>query len=244
MHTTNFRELSREDAPRVILFDLWRTLYQSLDKEPIKDLQAIFGHNMQAEGGHWEPELDPAFLRLCLTCNCADPEHFLNHVAVAFGYRAQPQALERFKVILAREVLNLCRYEDVPETLAGLKEKGYRLGVVSNLWAFPERRIFVDNGFGANFEHRIYSYEVGHRKPEPEIFLEACKRFGVEPGQCLMVGDHPEADVQGALRVGMRAALIDRPGEFSHLQIPGVRVMRSLTELLELPHPLPDSNGV
>ncbi|HEY9870181.1 MAG TPA: HAD family hydrolase [Candidatus Obscuribacterales bacterium] len=231
----DFASVSKEEAPKVVLFDLWRTLYLSLDKEPIKDLQEILEHNMQAGAhGHWEAELDPAFLRLCLTTNICDPAVFLNHVAGVFGKTVPAQALERFQAILAREVLNLARYEDVDETIEGLKEKGYRLGLISNLWAFPERRIFVDNGFGDNFEHRIYSFEVGHRKPEPEIFLEACKRFGVEPGDCLMVGDHPEADIKGSLRVGMSAALIDRPGEFrGHL--PGVRVMRTLTELLALP---------
>lgn len=231
----DFASVSKEEAPKVVLFDLWRTLYLSLDKEPIKDLQEILEHNMQAGAhGHWEVELDPAFLRLCLTTNICDPAVFLNHVAGVFGKAVPAQALERFQAILDREVLNLARYEDVDETIGGLKEKGYRLGLVSNLWAFPERRIFVDNSFGDNFEHRIYSFEVGYRKPEPEIFLEACKRFGVAPGDCLMVGDHPEADIKGSLRVGMSAALIDRPGEFrGHL--PGVRVMRTLSELLALP---------
>jgi len=231
----DFKSVRKEDAPKVILFDLWRTLYLSLDKEPIKDLQEILGHNMQAgPHGHWEAELDPVFLRLCLTTDCCDPERFLSKVAAAFGYSVNETALDKFKAILAREVLNLARYEDVDETIAGLKGKGYRLGVISNLWAFPEHRIFGQNGFGHNFEHLIYSYRVGHCKREPEIFLEACRVFEVRPEDCLMVGDHPKLDVEGALAVGMNATLIDRPGE-ARLQVPNIRVMRTLVELLELP---------
>lgn len=234
----DFSSVRKEDAPKVVLFDLWRTLYLSIDKEPIKDLQEIFGHKVEkGEHGHWEAQLDQSFLRLCLTTDVCDPELFLSKVAAVFGYTPSAAALERFKAILAREVLNLAQYKDVDETLQGLRSKGYRLGVVSNLWAFPERRIFSDGGFGANFEHRIYSFEVGHRKPEPEIFLEACRRFGVRPDECLMVGDNLEADIRGALNVGMSAALIDRdprPGEERPF-IPGVRVMRTLAELLELP---------
>lgn len=233
MHT-NFKELSREEAPRVILFDLWRTLYLSLDKEPIKDLQGIFSHNMQVEGGHWEPELDPEFLRLCLSTNIPDLEKFLRFVADQYGYQVPPQAVQEFQRILDRERFGLARYKDVDPTIAVLKAKGYRLGVISNLWPFPNDSIF-DGSFASNFEHIIRSYEVGHPKPDQEIFNEAAKRFQVEPTECLMVGDHPKADIEGALKAGMHAALIDRPGEFCHLQIPGVRVMRSLTELLELP---------
>jgi len=231
----DFRSVSKDDAPPTIIFDLWRTLYLSLDKEPIKDLQFALGHNVQtAPGGHWEAELDPSFLRLCLSTNICDMERFCYFVAGKFGLTVTPQALLRFREVLARETLNLARYEDVDETIAGLKAKGYRLGIISNLWAFPERRIFGVNGFGNHFEHRVYSYEVGCPKPDPEIFLEAIKRFGVDPGQCLMVGDNPEADIKGALKVGMHAALIDRPGECP-VRVPGVRAMRSLTELLELP---------
>lgn len=230
----DFKSVRKEEAPKVIVFDLWRTLMLSVDKEPIKDLQGILGHNVQFAHGHWEPELDPDFLRFCLTTNCCDPERFLSMVARAFGRVAPPEAIDAFNAVLARESLNLARYEDVDDTIAGLKAKGFPLAILSNLWSFPERRIFVDNNFGRHFDHRIYSYEVGHRKPEPEMFLEVCKRFGVRPEDCLMVGDHPEADIQGALRVGMNAALIDRPGE-THVQIPNVRVMRTLRELLELP---------
>lgn len=221
----------------VVIFDLWRTLYLSLDKEPIKDLQEILGHNVQAGAhGHWEAELDSNFLRLCLTTDIDDPKKFLDHVAGRFGLKVPPEALPRFQEILNRESLNLARYEDVADTLEGLKARGYRLGIISNLWAFPEPKIFVENGFGDLFEHRIYSYKSGHAKPDPEIFAEAVKAFGVEPGQCLMVGDNPKADVEGAINAGMKAALIDRPGECPRHLIPaGVRVMRSLTELLELP---------
>lgn len=231
----DFASVQKQEAPKVILFDLWRTLFRSADKEPILDLQEIFGHNMEyVDGGHLKPQVDPAFLRLCLTTNIREPERFLSHVAQVYGFSATREVLARFQTILEREAYDLSRYEDVNETIVGLKEKGYRLGIISNLWAFPERRIFVENNFGDHFEHRVYSFEIGHEKPEPEIFHEACKRFGVEAGDCLMVGDHPEKDVQGALQVGMNAALIDRRDEV-RTPIAGVRKMRTLTELLELP---------
>jgi len=49
----------------------------------------------------------------------------------------------------------------------------------------------------------VYSEEVGLRKPDPEIFLHACRRLGVEAGATMYVGDNLATDVQGAAAVGM-----------------------------------------
>jgi len=38
-----------------------------------------------------------------------------------------------------------------------------------------------------------------------EIFLRAAQRLGVAPHECVMVGDNPEADMMGAMNVGMKA---------------------------------------
>ncbi len=220
--------------PTVILFDLWRTLYLSMDKEPIRDVQEIFRHNLQVgDRGRLEAQVDPDFLRKCLTTNIRDPELFLQAIAEEFGYEVPEGGLERFRAVLQRETVGLARYNDVDETLEGLRRRGYRLGVISNLWVFPEAEIFAGKNerFGQLFEHRIYSFEIGHAKPAPEIFLAAAQRFDIEPSQCLVVGDHPLYDAKAAVDAGMRAVVIDRPGECK-VQIPGVPVIRTLKELL------------
>lgn len=50
-------------------------------------------------------------------------------------------------------------------------------------------------------------------KPGRTLFLEACRSMSLEPGQCLMIGDDVEADVGGALRAGLAAALV-RTGKY------------------------------
>src|SRR5690606_16524137 len=81
---------------------------------------------------------------------------------------------------------------------------------------------------------RIYSFEVGYRKPDPEIFLEACRKAGVRPDECLMIGDNLQADILGALNVGMQAALINREKKVAAQDVPeGVPNMFSLTDLFQ-----------
>jgi putative hydrolase of the HAD superfamily len=51
-----------------------------------------------------------------------------------------------------------------------------------------------------------YSDEVGVRKPDAEIFHATLSRAGVPPDEAVHIGDNPDADVAGALAIGMRAA--------------------------------------
>ena len=46
------------------------------------------------------------------------------------------------------------------------------------------------------------------RKPDVRIFGLACERLGVPPEEVLMVGDNLEADIKGALNVGMKVVYI------------------------------------
>jgi putative hydrolase of the HAD superfamily len=46
---------------------------------------------------------------------------------------------------------------------------------------------------------------VGKKKPDPEIFNHALKVGSVSSSEAVMIGDSLEADVQGALNVGMHA---------------------------------------
>ncbi|AGS24541.1 HAD superfamily hydrolase protein (plasmid) [Rhizobium etli bv. mimosae str. Mim1] len=41
-------------------------------------------------------------------------------------------------------------------------------------------------------------------KPEPLIFQTACSRMAAHPADCLMIGDNPLTDGEGAKRLGMR----------------------------------------
>jgi HAD superfamily hydrolase (TIGR01662 family) len=238
--------MSNPDAlgrrPKVILFDLWKTLVTSHCKEPVWNAQRILGHRVNAaDGGQLVVEQDDDFLRYCLTTNISDPHEFLHHAASTFNAIVQPESLGEFQKVLRGESMCTAVFGDVFETLVALKQQGYRLGVVSNAWAFPFEHIFEKIHFngvtlGSFFEHIVGSYEVGFRKPEPEIFLETARRFDVEPEECVFVGDNIDADCGGAANVGMRRALIDRPGEFSEAEVesrvPGTVYLHDLRELI------------
>jgi HAD superfamily hydrolase (TIGR01509 family) len=124
-------------------------------------------------------------------------------------------------------------YDDVGPVLQMLAARDLTLGVISNshrsLDAFREH--FALTGV---IRAAVSSAEHGFMKPHPSIFERALEQAGVQAGEALMVGDSLKADVEGALRSGMRAVLLRRSGEVPASMPEGVPVIRTLDELV--PH--------
>ena len=100
---------------------------------------------------------------------------------------------------------------DAVETLQELRERGLKIGVLSNtIWSRRRHEeIFARDGVLGLIDGAVYTSEVPWTKPHPEAFLAAMKAVGVtEPARCLFVGDRLFDDVWGAQNVGMRAAHI------------------------------------
>lgn len=66
---------------------------------------------------------------------------------------------------------------------------------------------FGVGAFAAMFAYAANKKPVFCGKPEPLFFNELCRRLGVEPSRCVLVGDNLESDIQGARGVGMRTIL-------------------------------------
>jgi len=123
-------------------------------------------------------------------------------------------------------------YDDVRPTLAGLRARGIRLGIISN-WTGDLEDVLKRIDLHSSFDVVIDSARLGHEKPHPEIFAEALRRAGVQPRAALHVGDSIEHDVEGALGSGLRPVLIDRIGRHTAFdRAPRVRDLSELAGLL------------
>jgi HAD superfamily hydrolase (TIGR01549 family) len=100
-------------------------------------------------------------------------------------------------------------FEDVLPTLESLREKGYKLCMLSN-WDFTLRRICDNLKLTSYFEKIYPSLEFGVEKPSPELFKIVEKDFGLSGTEILHVGDDPRDDFHGATQVGWKALLLDR----------------------------------
>jgi len=96
----------------------------------------------------------------------------------------------------------------IADTLARLRSDGYRIGMVSNTgrtWGRFLRVVQDRLGIAHYFDVRVFSDEVGVRKPGLEIFRRALDGLREMPSGLVHVGDDVEADVAGARGAGMRA---------------------------------------
>jgi epoxide hydrolase-like predicted phosphatase len=105
--------------------------------------------------------------------------------------------------LIDRLFAGLAPDEEMLDAVRAARTAGLRTGLISNSWGTG---IYKRGDFDGLFDALVISGEVGLNKPEPEIFLLACERLGVEPGDCVFVDDLRE-NCAGAEAVGMTAVL-------------------------------------
>ena len=89
--------------------------------------------------------------------------------------------------------------------LEALRERGLRLGLVSNAFDPPSllHRDLAELGIAERLDVALFSSEVGRRKPDPEIFQRALDALEVDASAVLFVGDTLASDIAGAAALGM-----------------------------------------
>jgi putative hydrolase of the HAD superfamily len=90
-----------------------------------------------------------------------------------------------------------------------LHRRGYILGIISNVITSREIPDWLEaDGFASYFKSVVLSSVFGRRKPDPAIYQEAACRAGVDPANCVYVGDNPKRDVAGARRAGFGMVIL------------------------------------
>lgn len=120
-------------------------------------------------------------------------------------------------------------YDDVWPTLAALRARGYRLGIVSN-WGWHLQQTCEGLGLAPYFDGIFASARIGFEKPHPAIFRHAITALNTDPARTVHVGDSRYTDVSGARGVGLAAILLLRDGR-KPAEDPGCPVIHTLLEL-------------
>jgi HAD superfamily hydrolase (TIGR01493 family) len=96
-------------------------------------------------------------------------------------------------------------FADTKPTLAALRNRGIKVGVVSNI-GFDIRPIFSFHGLDDLVDTFALSFEHGAVKPDPALFEVALRAVDADASESLMVGDNV-ADA-GAVRAGICVFLL------------------------------------
>ena len=128
---------------------------------------------------------------------------------------------------------------DTLNTLAQLKEKGIKIGLISN--CSPDTPETWDKTpFIRLFDITVFSSSVGLKKPDPRIYQLALGQLRLKSGECIYVGDGDSNELTGAQEMGMYPLMIkveydSETGDYlADRQEWDGPVIRSLTEVLAL----------
>jgi putative hydrolase of the HAD superfamily len=192
---------------RAVIFDLWQTLVPW-------DIEESTRFNSQvAETVGVEPE---RFLDAWLTAdhlpnrNTGPASDHFRALFEDLGVDADVDHVLTMRRERARRVL-VPRPDALP-TLDELRRRGHLLGMISVCTQdVPE--VWDDTPLGGKFDATVFSCNVGLSKPDPRIYELVCEQLGVEPSDCLFVGDGANDELPGAERAGMTALQLRAPGE-------------------------------
>jgi putative hydrolase of the HAD superfamily len=188
-------------------------------------LRRAYHHGGWGMADGFDPTPETSFRRTVEIDSAAIAELGIGPMSDAFYLRLSELFLD---------VANWHVFADATGALDQLRDRGLRIGAVSNwVWSLPDLLESLD--LARRFDFIVASARIGFEKPNPGIFHYALEQAGVKPEEALHVGDHLDADVQGARSLGIGAVLIDRRERFDTGDVPpDVPIIRSLDELLPL----------
>ncbi len=95
------------------------------------------------------------------------------------------------------------------QVIRGLHERGYRLGIISNLIGENEIPDWLrEDGLAQYFDAAVLSSVCHIRKPDPQIYHMGCQELGLAPEECVSVADNLGRDITGAKAAGIGANIL------------------------------------
>ena len=204
-------------AIRAITFDFWRTLFAD-GVEPVERRQIRIDALCRATGAN------PEAARQALL---AGETEFLHHHindqrtlnpidAVHIVARELKVSIDDVTANELAEIFGAAILEYPPGPIEGgldaVRAAAQRLpvGIISDSGISPGkslRTILDRNGYSPYLRHMAFSDEVGVAKPQALMFESTAQALGIQVDELLHIGDLEGTDIQGAKRVGARAAL-------------------------------------
>lgn len=208
---------------KAICFDLWKTLAQ----EPL------------SLEDYWLPakEKYPQKVRMNIVRELVDEilmkaplaiEEGVGKILLYFGIKDKllaDQISERWKNSCKKVIL----FGDVIPLLNWLKQKKYRLALITNTSQYGWEQVEQKYKLSDYFDITAKSFELGTVKPEQDIFIYTERRLEVIPREILMVGDSYKSDLQPAQLRQWQVIQLLRQGEGGRGQ--NVNYIKTLFEI-------------
>jgi putative hydrolase of the HAD superfamily len=187
---------------KAVLFDLFETLITESLTRPagVSSLASEFGCERESFRTRWKA------LRPAVTVGQLSFRQALEDITTALGCRADDATLQR--LCDERTRTKAAAFAQIePQVLMMidiLRRRNLRLGVISNCCA-EDVAAWPQCSLVSRFDCAVFSFEVGLAKPDPDIYMEAVRRLGVDASDAWFIGDGGNDELSGAGQAGLRA---------------------------------------
>lgn len=158
---------------------------------------------------------------------------YLNEIVKNIGLGNSKKTRDKLMKIIKEEAKRPQLLPEAKPILKKLKEKGYKLALISNA-PIPDYNLIKKEKIEKLFNAVLFSYQLGIAKPSPEIFRLCLRTLKASPSQALMIGDSLAADIEGAYAVGIKGVLVSQKGCLSHIPYATARNLKEAEGPIDL----------
>ncbi|GGC12539.1 HAD family hydrolase [Cellulomonas carbonis] len=129
---------------------------------------------------------------------------------------------------------------DAHDVVRQLLDAGVAVAAMTNAAVAYQTTKLERAGLGEHVTVLVGVDTLGVGKPDPAVFVEACRRLGTEPARTAYVGDELDVDARAAVAAGLLGVWVDRPGprrvdipdeDVAAARAAGVEVVTTLAEV-------------
>lgn len=194
-----------------IFFDLDHTLWDFEANSYATFNQILSDHNFSFDTATFMQAYSPinhAFWKLYRENKITTEELRFVRLQKTFEAIKQPQKVAMINVLSNAYINQLSThthiFEGTIELLEYLKPK-YQLHIITNGFENVQQKKMANAGLAPYFDVVLTAEKAGVKKPHPVIFEQALSMAQTSASKSLMIGDSYEADIKGAIDLGMQA---------------------------------------
>ena len=221
-----------------IFFDLDHTLWDFEANSFATFNQILSHHNFSFETATFMEAYSPinhAYWKLYRENKITTEELRFVRLQKTFEAIKQPQKTAMINELSEAYINQLSTHTHVFEGTIELLEylkPNYRLHIITNGFENVQQKKMLNAGLAPYFDIVLTAEKAGVKKPHPDIFEQALSMAQTTASKSLMIGDSYEADISGAIALGMQAIQFNSHDEPWHGHCPVVDNLAEIQQYL------------
>lgn len=207
--------------PKLIIFDFWKTLVYSPNKDPHQFYSGLKNFNIEIKEKERERFSHFFSKGMCLSKSWLD---FSEKLLKEFSTNQTEKNIKAFSDFL-KKIGEFKFYDDIKE----VNSLPYKKIVLTDSGRFLIKPLEKLDYFSRIFTPQ----DTGGLKPDPKVFSVVMKEMDARLEETIMIGDDPERDVKPAENLGMKTILIDRKNKHPEYIKPKIKSFRELKTAIE-----------